>query len=1486
MDTDTTISISPAQHPWDTFYVKHAFLTPGSKKIIISFMSTDSIFFKDTAIIKIIGLKATVSSSFNDTTLNVGDSLVLSVTAGGTEPVTYQWHRDTAAIAGATNAKLKIDSLTVSSSGDYYCIVKNEWGPAINSDTASVTVIQPNRKPAFEAHAPDTFYATDDTAELAITLSVTDPDSGDSVVFSINGTHLPQGATADMNDNKITLTFAPNTHGRFSFFAKASDGKATDSIAVAVKVTDRTPPIAPVVQIKTPTNNNRPSWTWASGGQGSGSYQYKLDSDELASGATKTTALSFSPVASLSEGVHTLFVQEQDSSGNWSASGKAEVRIDLTPPAAPAVTGTSPTNEQKPAWTWTTSGGIERYRWKLDNNSFQGDSTDSAAASFTPASNLAEGSHTLYVQERDSAENWSASGQFTIKIDLTGPLAPTVSVATPPSNPKPTWTWTSNGGGKGAYRYKLDSQDLSTGSSQTVASTYTPILDLSEGSHTLYVQESDSAGNWSASGSASITIDITPPSPPVVSSQTPTNSQTPTWTWTSAGGGNGTFRYKLDSDDLSSGATQTTQKTHTSSTNLAEGRHTLYVQERDSSGNWSEPGSFATIIDLTPPAPPKVDGPALTNQKTPAFALTTGGGAGGYRYKFDSNDFSSGAVACAGPALTPASQLSEGNHTLYVQERDPAGNWSASDSFKTVTDYTSPLSPSVLGAALTNNLRPTWSWSSGGGGDGMFRYKMGSNDFSTGATDTAGTNFAPNANLAAGTYTLYVIERDAAGNWSTPGSFATIIDPSAPGVPVVTGTASPTNNQKPTWNWASAGGTGNFRYKMDDAALSSGATATTATTFTPAENLTQGSHTLYIEEVNGAGTWSASGLYTIMVDITPPTAPVITAVSPTNNQTPTWSWTSGGNGGNGNFKYKFNSSDLTTGATETNLTSYTPALPLAAGVNTLYIQERDAAGNWSATASKSIVVDLTPPSPPAVSGVSPTNNLKPTWSWTMGAGGDGYYRYKLDDSTLATITTPVGGTSYTPTANLTEGAHTLYIQERDSAGNWSVRVSFAITVDISSGNAPAVFGDSLTTNPRPTWTWISGGGAGAYRYKLDSPTMADATETSAASYTPLANLPDGTHILYVQEKDAAQNWSASGFFSITIDATPPGQPSITVASPTSTLKPVFTLTQGNPSGNGTFRCRLDNPNLTSGTITVTATGNTAYFTPAANLSEAQHTLYAQERDAAGNWSQTGQVSVFELPFAPTAFTATGQSETQIHLAWTDNSSIETGYEIQRSTDNANFAALTTTDSNATSYNDANLPHAKRYYYRVRAVSAGGNSAWSSSVSAYTYAVLTTTVSPAGAGTVSPTAGTHAYPYGTTVPLTATPASCKLFDSWGGHIYSNTTSYTLTSDFTATAYFIDEPAPAAPVMNINCVLSGGYPATISITCSTPGAQIYYNKAEYGTSVSDPTAASTRYTGPFTINTFCQAGPARIKAIAYGCGRYSSVVLKTICYCQEQ
>ncbi len=269
------------------------------------------------------------------------------------------------------------------------------------------------------------------------------------------------------------------------------------------------------------------------------------------------------------------------------------------------------------------------------------------------------------------------------------------------------------------------------------------------------------------------------------------------------------------------------------------------------------------------------------------------------------------------------------------------------------------------------------------------------------------------------------------------------LDTDPPGKPKVSGT-TPVSVLTPTWHWGSGGGgNGTYRYKLDMDDMTT-ATSTKDTSIVWLKDLDPGTHNLFVQERDDVGNWSGSGRFAVRIDTTRPAAPIVTfsVTSPTNNTQPTWNWTSEGTDLSGNYRFNLDVPDLKTGATISRTASFTPTKgqELKEGAHVLYVQTQDSAGNWSNTGSASLKVDLTPPAMPVFDTLpkSPLNSVKPTWIWKSGGlSGSGSYRCKLEDSTLDIGSTIVDAGRFTPPSNLTEGAHILYVQERDSAGNWS-----------------------------------------------------------------------------------------------------------------------------------------------------------------------------------------------------------------------------------------------------------------------------------------------------------------------------------------------------------------------------------------------------------------------------------------------------------------
>ena len=112
------------------------------------------------------------------------------------------------------------------------------------------------------------------------------------------------------------------------------------------------------------------------------------------------------------------------------------------------------------------------------------------------------------------------AGDVVITATFDPITAPGVTVSTPTDDPRPTWTFTPANGGN-LFRWRIDNYPAWT---TTTNSYYTPSSSLSGGTHTLYVEELNNNGYWSAVASASVVIDTTAPT---VTLSAPTGATVP-----------------------------------------------------------------------------------------------------------------------------------------------------------------------------------------------------------------------------------------------------------------------------------------------------------------------------------------------------------------------------------------------------------------------------------------------------------------------------------------------------------------------------------------------------------------------------------------------------------------------------------------------------------------------------------------------------------------------------------------------------------------------------------------------------------------------------------------------------------------------------------------------------------------------------------------------------------------------------------------------
>lgn len=514
----------------------------------------------------------------------------------------------------------------------------------------------------------------------------------------------------------------------------------------------------------------------------------------------------------------------------------------------------------------------------------------------------------------------------------------------------------------------------------------------------------------------------------------------------------------------------------------------------------------------------------------------------------------------------------EGEYTLKVTATDAAGN-STFNTINMIWDITAPGTPAGTApvVAVDNYYsaanQPEWSWAAVDGAD---FYKVSfaeSPDWETpDATGQTGyiitqiTSFTPPDGLADGVHTLKVKACDYAGNSTSEGSDAVLVDTTFPVIEndgayflknesfLVNNTSNISDGEGSdiaSVMWAQFSGDGTLTF--------SNANAMITTISADIDDY----YTISLTVTDNAGNTSIA-YYGLNWDTTGPAAPSIFAPSSTPDSTPTWVWESTGDG-IGHFRYEFidRNGDSTGWIDAEDVYSFTaPDQGSDQYTLTLNIQDQDEVGNWSDTSTKDISVDTTNIVAPFINAPSLTNDSTPTWTWSSGAGADpsATYQWKLDAGDWSTNTSQ---TSYTPVSALGHGNHILYVQEYFNLV-WR-ESSYTIYVDLVAPTEPTVnmtqtgTSTSITNDTTPNFTWSSGGGGNGvyqYQYQINSGGFNGwSGEVTSKTFTYTSALSHGDVFeLQVRERDVAGNWSNAGSKEITIDTVDPVPGTISIDS--------------------------------------------------------------------------------------------------------------------------------------------------------------------------------------------------------------------------------------------------------------------------------------------------------------------------------------------------
>ncbi len=158
-----------------------------------------------------------ISSISSDTSLAVGSSFSLSVSLSvGTTPLSYQWSKDGAPIAGAagTSSSYSVSSATPADAGSYSVTVSNSVG-SVTSSQVRVSVLL-GMAPIITVQPPGRSLATGSFASFSLSVSGTSPFTyqwkrGGTVVGTDSSYSISSASASDAGDYTVTITNAYGT---------------------------------------------------------------------------------------------------------------------------------------------------------------------------------------------------------------------------------------------------------------------------------------------------------------------------------------------------------------------------------------------------------------------------------------------------------------------------------------------------------------------------------------------------------------------------------------------------------------------------------------------------------------------------------------------------------------------------------------------------------------------------------------------------------------------------------------------------------------------------------------------------------------------------------------------------------------------------------------------------------------------------------------------------------------------------------------------------------------------------------------------------------------------------------------------------------------------------------------------------------------------------------------------------------------------------
>lgn len=304
-----------------------------------------------------IQVPPSISTQPSTQTVNAGSNVSFNVAAGGTPPLSYQWHKDGSPVAGATSSTLNLSNVQAGDAGNYTVTVTNGAG-SITSNPAVLTVITP---PTITTQPSAQATPLGSNVSFNVNASGTSPFN---YQWQKDGSDI-----AGANSETLALSNVQDGDaGTYTVVVSNAAGAATSSGAALTVITPPSINIQPEPQ----TVNAGATATFfvAAGGTAPLSYQWKKDGADIT--GANAASLSVAGAQDADAGTYTVVVS--NAAGAATSEGAALVVTHIVPPTITTQPASQSAHVGDGVVFSVVSGGTApfNYQWQKNGSDIAG----------------------------------------------------------------------------------------------------------------------------------------------------------------------------------------------------------------------------------------------------------------------------------------------------------------------------------------------------------------------------------------------------------------------------------------------------------------------------------------------------------------------------------------------------------------------------------------------------------------------------------------------------------------------------------------------------------------------------------------------------------------------------------------------------------------------------------------------------------------------------------------------------------------------------------------------------------------------------------------------------------------------------------------------------------------------------------------------------------------------------------------------------------